>query len=67
MVQVDMGLTYIRCAFVNFKDRAAAEIAAQAWANGLDIDGSIVSVKWGRSKKATTSTDVMTGATVATM
>jgi len=40
-----------RCAFVNFKDRATAEGAAQAWANGLDVDGERVSVKWGRSRK----------------
>ena len=41
-----------RCAFVNFKDRASAELAAQAWASGLDIDGTRVNVKWGRSKTA---------------
>jgi pre-mRNA-splicing factor RBM22/SLT11 len=39
-----------RCAFVNFKDRASAEHAAQAWANGVEIDGETVSVKWGRSR-----------------
>ncbi|PPQ77507.1 hypothetical protein CVT25_011304 [Psilocybe cyanescens] len=39
-----------RCAFVNFKERAVAETAAQAWANGLEIDGERVAVKWGRSK-----------------
>ena len=39
-----------RCAFVNFKDRPTAELAAQAWANGLDIDGTRVTVKWARSK-----------------
>lgn len=27
-----------------------AETAAQAWANGLEIDGERVTVKWGRSK-----------------
>lgn len=27
-----------------------AEIAAQAWANGLEIDGERVPVKWGRSR-----------------
>jgi hypothetical protein len=42
-----------RCAFVNFKDRMSAELAAQAWANGLDIDGEVVNVKWGRSRPAT--------------
>ncbi len=39
-----------RCAFVNFKDRSIAETAAQAWANGLEIDNERVAVKWGRSK-----------------
>jgi pre-mRNA-splicing factor RBM22/SLT11 len=47
-----MLTTHDRCAFVNFKERSIAETAAQAWANGLDMDGSLVSVKWGRSKKA---------------
>ncbi|KII88348.1 hypothetical protein PLICRDRAFT_41515 [Plicaturopsis crispa FD-325 SS-3] len=41
-----------RCAFVNFKDRATAEGAAEAWANGLDVDGVRVGVKWGRSRTA---------------
>jgi pre-mRNA-splicing factor RBM22/SLT11 len=46
-----MSLTFTpRCAFVNFKDRATAELAAEAWANGLDVDGERVGVKWGRSK-----------------
>ncbi|KAF8238565.1 hypothetical protein L208DRAFT_1354845 [Tricholoma matsutake] len=39
-----------RCAFVNFKERSVAELAAQAWANGLEIDNERVGVKWGRSK-----------------
>ncbi|KAG6867005.1 hypothetical protein C0991_003921 [Blastosporella zonata] len=39
-----------RCAFVNFMERAAAELAAQAWANGLEIDGETVGIKWGRSR-----------------
>lgn len=39
-----------RCAFVNFKDRASAELAAQAWAVGLDFDGERVGVKWGRGR-----------------
>ncbi|TFY65802.1 hypothetical protein EVG20_g5287 [Dentipellis fragilis] len=43
-----------RCAFVNFKDRASAELAAQAWANGLDMDSERVGVRWGRSKNSTT-------------
>lgn len=41
-----------RCAFVNWKDRASAELAAQAWANGLEVDGEMVTVRWGRSKGA---------------
>ncbi|KAF4576753.1 Pre-mRNA-splicing factor slt11 [Pleurotus pulmonarius] len=41
-----------RCAFVNFKDRPTAETAAQAWSNGLDIDGTVVSIKWGRSRSS---------------
>ncbi|KAI6144810.1 hypothetical protein EDD17DRAFT_1781501 [Pisolithus thermaeus] len=40
-----------RCAFINFKDRVSAERAAEAWANGLDIDGQRVSARWGRSRK----------------
>jgi len=47
---VQTGSCRIRCAFVNFRDRASAELAAQAWANGLEVDGEIVSVKWGRSR-----------------
>ncbi|KAF9053821.1 pre-mRNA-splicing factor SLT11 [Hymenopellis radicata] len=42
-----------RCAFVNFKDRSSAETAAQAWANGLEVDNERVAVKWGRSKAKT--------------
>jgi len=44
-----------KCAFVNFTDRFAAETAAQAWANGLDMEGERVSVKWGRSRAAKTA------------
>ncbi|EDR14385.1 uncharacterized protein LACBIDRAFT_159735, partial [Laccaria bicolor S238N-H82] len=43
-------LTSDRCAFVNFKERGAAETAAAAWANGLEIDEVQVTVKWGRSR-----------------
>ncbi|TFY75220.1 hypothetical protein EWM64_g8792 [Hericium alpestre] len=39
-----------RCAFINFKDRVSAERAAEAWANGLDVDGERLTVRWGRSK-----------------
>jgi pre-mRNA-splicing factor RBM22/SLT11 len=42
-----------RCAFVNFKDRPSAELAAAAWASGFEIDGQTVGVKWGRSRPAT--------------
>jgi len=43
-------LLHFRCAFVNFKDRPTAERAAEAWANGLEVDGETVGVKWGRSR-----------------
>ncbi|ESK94569.1 rna binding motif protein 22 [Moniliophthora roreri MCA 2997] len=43
-------VTKTRCAFINFKDRETAERAAQAWANGLDVDNQRVAVKWGRSR-----------------
>ena len=43
-------MSFHRCAFVNFKERDVAEIAAQAWSNGLEIDGEVIAVKWGRSK-----------------
>jgi len=39
-----------RCAFVNFQDRPSAETAAEAWANGLEIDEQVIKVKWGRSR-----------------
>jgi len=55
-ILVETGSCRIRCAFVNFKDRASAELAAQAWANGLEIDGEIVSVKWGRSRPKNVAT-----------
>jgi len=35
---------------VNFKDRETAETAAEAWANGFEIDEEVVNVKWGRSR-----------------
>jgi hypothetical protein len=46
---------WLRCAFVNFKDRASAERAAEAWANGLDVDGERIAVKWGRSRPLATA------------
>ena len=52
-----------RCAFINFKDRQAAETAAAAWSNGLDFDdGTRASVKWGRSRP---KKDAATGAPIA--
>jgi hypothetical protein len=42
-----------RCAFANFKSRAAAERAAEAWAAGLDMDGQVVGVKWRKSRVQT--------------
>ena len=45
-----MFLSFHRCAFVNFKERDVAETAAQAWSHGLEIDGELIAVKWGRSK-----------------
>lgn len=45
-------ISLFRCAFVNFVDREAAELAAQAWANGLEMEGETLGVKWGRSKGA---------------
>ncbi len=52
---VEALISYRRCAFVNWRDRATAELAAQAWANGLEIDGETVGVRWGRSKAASGS------------
>ncbi|KAI0256942.1 pre-mRNA-splicing factor SLT11 [Lactifluus subvellereus] len=45
-----------RCAFVNFKDRVSAERAAEAWSNGLDMDGERLGVRWGRSKNPSVPT-----------
>ncbi|KAH7102385.1 pre-mRNA-splicing factor SLT11 [Auriculariales sp. MPI-PUGE-AT-0066] len=41
-----------RCAFVNFTSRISAERAAEAWANGLDVEGTRLGVRWGKPKKA---------------
>jgi len=55
-----------RCAFVNFKDRASAEMAAHAWAAGFEIDEQPVTVKWGRSKNSSSaSSTVATSSTAA--
>ena len=55
----------LRCAFVNFKDRISAELAAEAWANGLDMDGERLGVRWGRSKNPPPATPSVS-ATAAT-
>ncbi|QRW00761.1 pre-mRNA-splicing factor SLT11 [Ceratobasidium sp. AG-Ba] len=39
-----------RCAFINFRERQDAERAAEAWSNGVEVDGTKVNVKWGRSR-----------------
>lgn len=57
---------FCRCAFVNFVDRKSAEIAAQAWANGLDMDGEMLGVKWGRSKAARPQSAQSSSVNVAT-
>ncbi|KAI0277222.1 pre-mRNA-splicing factor SLT11 [Russula aff. rugulosa BPL654] len=54
-----------RCAFVNFKDRTSAERAAEAWANGLDMDGERLGVRWGRSKNSSAPSPAVSAATVA--
>jgi len=54
-----------RCAFVNFKDRISAERAAEAWANGLDMDGERLGVRWGRSKNTSATTTPATAAVTA--
>ncbi|CAE7117704.1 unnamed protein product, partial [Rhizoctonia solani] len=41
-----------RCAFINFKERQDAERAAEAWAGGVEVDGTKANVKWGRSRGA---------------
>jgi len=55
-----MAFLHLRCAFVNFKDRISAERAAEAWANGLDMDGERLGVRWGRSKNPPASTSSVT-------
>ncbi|KAG2078151.1 hypothetical protein BDR04DRAFT_1087876 [Suillus decipiens] len=50
-----------RCAFINFKDRDSAERAAEAWANGIDMDSERVHVKWGRSKGPSKSATPVAG------
>jgi len=57
----------IRCAFINFKDRPSAERAAEAWANGLDIEDQRVGVKWGRSRNASATAGKSVGESSATV
>ncbi|KAI9508284.1 pre-mRNA-splicing factor SLT11 [Russula earlei] len=57
-------VTKSRCAFVNFNDRTSAERAAEAWANGLDMDGERLGVRWGRSKNSSVPTPAVTATTV---
>lgn len=39
-----------RCAFINFRTRMAAELAAQRCAVSVELGGSEVKVQWGRSR-----------------
>ena len=55
----------LRCAFINFKDRISAERAAEAWANGLDMDGERLGVRWGRSKNSSAPPPAVSAATVS--
>lgn len=55
--QIDVVIYFApRCAFVNFTDRESAETAVQAWASGVEIDGEVITVKWGRGKSAAAKT-----------
>jgi hypothetical protein len=56
-----------RCAFVNFKDRVSAERVAEVWANGLDMDGERLGVRWGRSKNTSAATPATPTAVRAVM
>lgn len=55
----------LRCAFINFKDRISAEHAAEAWANGLDMDGERLGIRWGRSKSTSAPTPAVSVDTTA--
>ncbi|EJD02405.1 uncharacterized protein FOMMEDRAFT_109756 [Fomitiporia mediterranea MF3/22] len=55
-----------RCAFVNFTSRAAAERAAEVWSNGLEIDGVMVGIKWGRSRAKPGASDGGSGSGTST-
>lgn len=46
----------VRCAFINFRERNVAEKAAEAWAAGVNVDGTKANVRWGRSKGSSGST-----------
>lgn len=58
-----LTIANLRCAFVNFKDRISAERAAEAWANGLDMEGERLGVRWGRSKNTSATTPAATAVT----
>jgi pre-mRNA-splicing factor RBM22/SLT11 len=60
-----IGFFTHRCAFVNFKDRVSAERAAEAWANGLDMDGERLGIRWGRSKNPPAPTPSASATAVA--
>ncbi|KIM87240.1 hypothetical protein PILCRDRAFT_815717 [Piloderma croceum F 1598] len=60
-------VTKSKCAFINFKDRPSAERAAEAWANGLDIEDQRVGVKWGRSRNASATVGNGVGGSSATV
>lgn len=65
LVIIHLKAANFRCAFVNFKDRISAERAAEAWANGLDMDGERLGVRWGRSKNTSATTPAAAPAVTA--
>jgi pre-mRNA-splicing factor RBM22/SLT11 len=65
LINIHLKVPNLRCAFVNFKDRVSAERAAEAWANGLDMDGERLGVRWGRSKNTSATTPATPAAVTA--
>jgi pre-mRNA-splicing factor RBM22/SLT11 len=65
LVSIHLKTATFRCAFVNFKDRISAERAAESWANGLDMDGERLGVRWGRSKSTPAATPAASAVTAA--
>jgi pre-mRNA-splicing factor RBM22/SLT11 len=65
LVSIHLKITMFRCAFVNFKDRISAERAAESWANGLNMDGERLGVRWGRSKSTPAATPAASAVTAA--